>query len=134
MKKYLAAAVVALMVFAFSAFAASLNVGNSILAAGEGDVTACNDADLNVVSWGAEVDDFTVNNVSFDPAGLEGCGDDEVIFVQAHDDDGDEVGRSGELRVGDLSATATRVTVPFQEPVNIEDVYALRVVVHTKTG
>jgi len=41
MKKYLAAAVVAVMVFAFAAFAASLDVDAGTLAAGQDDVDDC---------------------------------------------------------------------------------------------
>ena len=141
MKKYLAAAVVAVMVFAFAAFAASLNVNDSVLAAGDGDVTTCDgmtEQDLTVVSWGAETDTFLVSWVVFDPAGLEDCTphDEHVIFVQVHDEDGNEVpgGRSGEVRLSDLDfSDPNRVNVDFQNPVPIEDIHEIRVVIHTKS-
>jgi hypothetical protein len=50
MKKYLVASAVAIVVFAVTAMAASLSVGSSILAVGEGDVTSCSD-DVALVTY-----------------------------------------------------------------------------------
>lgn len=48
MKKYLAAAAVAVMVFAFSAFAASLNLDGGVLQAGENTDLTCTDQEVPV--------------------------------------------------------------------------------------
>ena len=136
MKKYLAAAVVAVMVFAFAAFAASLNVGDSVLAAGQGDVGTCSSDDVPVHSWGAEIDSGETQWVIFDRDDFTDCLDseDHVIFVQVHDEGGTEVGRSGEISFDDIPAHAERLRVDFQTPYPLtEDIYEIRVLVHTKS-
>ena len=71
MKKYLAAAVVALMVFAFSAFAATLSVDAGNLQAGQDNVDRC--ADSVTLDYGTDVGgdgQFYVHTItlSFDEA------------------------------------------------------------------
>jgi len=84
MKKYLAAAVVAVMVFAFAAFAASVNVNDSTLASGVAEVQGC-DGDVDVI-WQAHesahlLDDdyWWVNEVTLE--GFVDCDGEDVIVV-----------------------------------------------------
>ena len=125
MKKYIAAAAVAVMVFAFAAFAATFELNDSVLAVGEGDVTDC--GDIEVVSWGLETDDGTVDSVRLD---VKDCTDDEVLFVRVLDEDDNRISFSGEYRIGSNTVNGTeRVSFP---PVHTADIEGLEIFVHTK--
>ncbi|MFP4150064.1 MAG: hypothetical protein ACLFV0_11310 [Nitriliruptoraceae bacterium] len=83
MKKYFAAAIVAVMVFAFSAFAAELDVEAGVLQAGVYDELTCTEDDA-IVSWGTQhTGQFeeigqAVNRVTID----FGDGDCEGLYAQ----------------------------------------------------
>jgi hypothetical protein len=124
MKKYFIASVVAVMAFAFAAFAASFTINDSVLAVGDGDVEAC---DIKVVSWGAETD---TNKVGFVRLDTTDCSSNEVLFAQVYDGDGNRLTRSDETRV----APAADQTVHFRQAVNIADVESIGIIVHTKTS
>jgi hypothetical protein len=69
MKKYIAAGAVAIMVFAFSAFAAQLNVDGRVLQAGVDTHLACfTDAELSYATGYAQNTSHTVGGVAQDPA------------------------------------------------------------------
>jgi hypothetical protein len=128
MKKYLVAAVVAVMVFAFAAFAAPLNVGDSVLAAGEGEVTDC--GPIDVKSWG--VDAEPGGEVSFVRLAVGDCTEDHVLFASALDVDGNQLTRSGEYRIGSNTDGNGWEQVAFQGSFPPEDIHGLRVTVHSK--
>jgi hypothetical protein len=76
MKKYLVASVVAVAVFAMSAFAASLMVDGGVLQAGTGEIGTCTD---NIVVTYAdpyrdETDTWVVNSLTLDSRNGDGCG------------------------------------------------------------
>jgi hypothetical protein len=135
MKKYFAAAVVAVMVFAFAAFAASLNVNAGTLAAGQDDVGDCGGEALITYDhhWGfgggpeaAYVQAFTI---TFD----EDCSDNIALFHVDGPNDAD--GMVSVLISGDS------VTIPVSngnvdltdwgggEGVNVEDIESVNVTV-----
>ena len=93
MKKYLAAAVVAVMVFAFSAFAASLTVNGGTIQAGSDMDLRCMD-EANVLAWvyrdappPTAVESVRIGTVN------EDCQDGEVLHLILVDEDGNQVVR-----------------------------------------
>jgi hypothetical protein len=90
MKKYIAAGAVAIMVFAFSAFAASLDVDAGVLQAGQtdpGDLECV--AGVSVVAWG--YNDYTgkVTRVTLQ-ADQNDC-DGEFLYLTLLDDSGNRL-------------------------------------------
>jgi hypothetical protein len=66
MKKYFIASVVAVMAFAFAAFAASFTVGDSVLASGTGNVTSCGDAEITYSTQTIGSGDFGINALTIE--------------------------------------------------------------------
>jgi hypothetical protein len=137
MRKYVLAGVVAVMVFAFAAFAATFQLNDSVLAVGDGDVSSCTD-EVDVKSWGLETDTGKVHFVRLvidDGVAGEGCyTGDFVLFAAVYDDEGERIQRSSEHRLGatgpnegDHEMVAFRS--PFPDTAGIE---MLRVFIHTK--
>ena len=89
MKKYLAAAVVAVMVFAFAAFAAELNVNAGTLQAGSDTELTCSDG-VEVLNYAVESDTLEVHFARL--SGFEDC-DGEKLIIRWNDADGDEIER-----------------------------------------
>jgi hypothetical protein len=84
MKKYFIASVVAVMAFAFAAFAASFTVNSSVLASGQGDVTSCGDADLTYTTEVTGTGDFGVKSVTI--AFEEKCDDSYALLATFNHD------------------------------------------------
>ena len=85
MKKYLAAAVVAVMVFAFAAFAASLNVDDSTLASGSADVEGC-DGTAEIEEWVTHLSqDGSYHVQGLTITGLENCDGNDAIVAFIND-------------------------------------------------
>lgn len=101
MKKYAAAGAAAVMVFGVTAFAASFDVDDSVLATGTGDVDTCTD-DVAIYSWEANRD-----------------GQATSVYVQL-----DEDCYTGDLLIfGDVEGSASGDKLPggFIAPTNIPD-------------
>ena len=128
MRKYLVAAVVAIIVFAFAAFAAPLNVGNSVLAAGEGEVTDC--GPIEVMSWGTDSEPGA--EVHFVRLDVGDCTADHVLFANALDEEGEQITRSDEYRIGSNTDGNGWEQVYFRDSFPPENIFGLRVTVHTK--
>ena len=102
MKKYIAAAAVAVMVFAFAAFAASLTVNAETLQAGEtesGDLSCVDE--VSVTAWG--YNDYT-GKVTFARVTADGndCGSEENLYMTLLNNEGErllEGGHDGEAVV-----------------------------------
>ena len=107
MKKYVAAAVVAVMVFAFAAFAASLNVDGGVLQAGVDDDLTCADTANVTYSHHASEGLFWVTDVhvSFD----EDC-DGNTMYLAITDVGGVTV---------DLAGTSVTIPVDHDDPDNM---------------
>lgn len=135
MKRYFAAAVVAVLVFAAAAFAATFNLSDSVLAVGEAEVTDCGDA--TVKSWGLETSDGTVRFVRLildeECYGDDDADSDYVLFAAVYDDGGTLIQRSAEHRLGSGPNEGDHEKVDFlsQFPM-AEDIETLRVFIHTK--
>lgn len=85
MQKYIIAALAAVVVFAFSAFAASLQVNGGTLQAGEGSIGTCTSQNV-AVSYDEPVLNGTVwevSEVTLDPAGTDCEGLDYSVAVRS---------------------------------------------------
>jgi hypothetical protein len=125
MKKYIAAAAVAVMVFAFTAFAAQMTIFDSVLATGDGNVKAC---DAQVASWGLETDTGSVKSVRL----TTDCTEDEVLFVRILDGAGNTIANSGEYRVGSDVFQQDGTQIVRFPAVQAADVEGIRIFAHTK--
>jgi hypothetical protein len=134
MKRYLAAAVVAVLVFAAAAFAATFNLSDSVLAVGEAEVSDCGDA--VVKSWGLETSDGTVRFVRLildDDCYGDDADSDYVLFAAVYREDGTLIQRSGEHRLGSDPNEGDHEKVDFRSPFPMaEHIETLRVFIHTK--
>lgn len=94
MKKYFAAAAVAVMVFAFAAFAATLNVNAGSLQAGEAVDLDCLE-EANVAAWGYHdaPGDVETRYATIDLVG-NGCADGEHMHVILLDSNQEELARA----------------------------------------
>ncbi|MEX1177575.1 MAG: hypothetical protein WEB09_03850 [Nitriliruptor sp.] len=121
MKKYFAAAGAILIAGTVAASAATFGVGDSVLAAGTGDVRNC--GPLTVESWAAEMDNSAVYwvNVSLES---QACYDDGVAVLA----DANGIGGSGTAS-GDAGDS---VRVNFDTPVDIASLEEIDFVVHTQ--
>jgi hypothetical protein len=94
MKKYFAAGAVAVMVFAFAAMAASLNVSAPTLQVGETEEGAlsCVDA-VDVIAWG--YNDYTGKVTRATVQAVNNRCDAETLFLTLLDEDGNRLSAGG---------------------------------------
>lgn len=122
MKKYLVAGAVAVMVFAFSAMAASLTVDGNVLQAGDNGSDLTCTSDVEVLDWAVNANGTQVTSVTiggWDPA-CEG----EQVSVSVNGN-----ALTGNTTIG---TAVTQVTVDLTSlTLAPEDVTALRVVIRT---
>ena len=137
MKKYLAAAVVAVMVFAFAAFAASLNVTSTALQAGDtepGALECANEAVAYVWGYNDHETPPTAQNVGIalqpDTHTCEG----ETITVNLLNEDGNILVHEGQqVRVQKVAVSGAdqgRFELPGATTADkpaVEDIYGVRV-------
>ena len=93
MKKYLAAAVVAVMVFAFAAFAASLDVTAPTLQVGqtaEGELECTENADITAWYYNDHIDPGTVSGATIVLDDDHTCAGDR-LYLSVLDADGDTI-------------------------------------------
>jgi hypothetical protein len=128
MKKYFAAGAVAIMVFAFAAFAASLNVQASVLQAGETEAGALECAsDANVFAWFYNDFDGSVDGVRVALDEGHTC-DGEMIHVTPLDADGKSL--DGNTRAQVITEDGTDIYVanfPAAHRPQAEDIEGVRV-------
>jgi hypothetical protein len=140
MKKYFIASVVAVMAFAFAAFAASLNVTAGNLQAGDtqpGALECADEAIAYVWGYNDHVTPTTVDNVGIalrnsdgTPHGCAG----EWLSVNLLDEDGNIIYPGpGQIRVGKVAVAGEdqgRFTMPGADAAakpKVEDIYGVRV-------
>ena len=137
MKKYLAAAVVAVMVFAFSAFAATLNVDGGTLQSGiDRDLTCAESADVTYdhhVDYHDQADDAWVESftITFDS---EDCIDKTLYFTVGSDAEfGDGEGLGAVVRLIDAQSVEIPVDPgdedAWHDGVSIKDIESVSVTV-----
>lgn len=130
MKKYLIASVVAMMAFAFAAFAASLIVNAGTLQAGEDRDLECLD-EANVAAWGYD-DTHATALVYVDIVTVgENCTNDEVMHLILLNSSGSQLARGNSANnptkdYADLDGTA-RYRFDFSPSVDVQDVYGVRI-------
>ncbi len=131
MKKYFAAAAVAVMVFAFAAFAASLDVDGGTLQAGSDDL-ACAEAVFLTYDWGATEDnpDHYIQEIVADLNDPAGASEDLVcegkyVQLDVRDANGELIGASHEQ----ISSGRAVFAVNDAPVADVEDIY---VVVHSQ--
>ena len=133
MKKYLAAAVVAVMVFAFSAFAASLNLDGGVLQAGSDLDLTCTEAatvtydtPIAAVQGDFRVSAFTVN---FDNEAAKDCNELEA-HLKVHGDDG---GSYQSIAVKEISGNEVVFYTDKEKDPKAEAITGVSVAVHNSS-
>ena len=142
MKKYLAAAVVAVMVFAFAAFAASLNVTSTNLQVGETAEGAleCTDG-AHVYAWGYHdgTGEITFVRVALvkddDTLDTDHDCDGESLMVTPLDADGGYADSTGTGVRGEKALVEGQAEywVDLTSPVSAEDIHGVRIAIEQGT-
>lgn len=107
MKKYFAAGAVAVMVFAFAAFAATLNVDGGVLQLGaDRDLTCTDQADVRFTGYETDSSTSQPGFINVQVSGLDDCGGQE-LFVEVFDGDQDRIWSSRPATQSINSSTMT---------------------------
>lgn len=94
MKKYIIAAVVAVVAFAMAGFAATLTVDGGVIQVGSDDDLTCTD-DVSVASYLIETDGVPSSfGVRFADGSFDGCAEGNTVFVKVFNADDTQIGRA----------------------------------------